>query len=157
MDCFFTIPSAIILEVSGLDAPRYLNARLTNDIKKLLKPDRALVAAALTPQGRTQGLFLVSGDVGSKVLLACDGGLKEEVVEAFKKYIVADRVQVVDKSQELSLIHVIGPKAINAALAEIGVRQKLQEFQVLVAGDTRILGACVAVTSALMSYYPMRI
>ena len=141
MDCFFTLPSAIILKVSGPDAPRYLNARLTNDIRKLLKPDRALLAAALTPQGRTQGLFVISGDVSSEVLLASDDGIKDDVIAAFRKYIVADRVQVADQSQDLSLMHVIGPAAIHAALFEIGVdHSKFQEFEVLDAGPTRIIG-----------------
>jgi folate-binding protein YgfZ len=131
MDCFFTVPSAIVLEVSGRDAARYLNARLTNDIKKLLSPDKAVLAAALTPQGRTQALFLVSGDLGSIVTLVCDAGDGQEVVAAFKKYIVADRVDVTDRSSDISIVHLIGRDTIDRALLDLGITQsELLEFQV---------------------------
>lgn len=96
--------SAIIFEVKGKDSQRYLNARLTNDARKI-SPTQACMAAALTPQGRTQGLFTVVSIEPSKYILACDGGDKETVLAAFKKYLVADRVEVLDLSQDHQLVH----------------------------------------------------
>ncbi len=99
--------NATVLEVSGRDAQRYLNARLSNDIKKLA-PGAGCLAAALTPQGRTQALFAVYRLDAERTLLQCDGGEREMVIAAFKKYLVADQVKVLDRSDELGVAHLSG-------------------------------------------------
>ena len=103
----FVVPSTIVLEVKGRDAIRYLNARLTNDIKNLPIGDTCL-AAALTPQGKTEGLFSVTKLSDERAILVCDGGDRNQVISAFKRYLVADRVEVSDISSETTLLHFIG-------------------------------------------------
>lgn len=108
---FFQISKAIVFEVSGGDVVRYCNARLTNNIK--LQPlNTVLLAAQLTPQGKTEGLFRVYRTDAERFILECDGGEVATILAAFKKYIVADRVSVVDRSSELRVLHLL-PKAIN--------------------------------------------
>jgi folate-binding protein YgfZ len=115
---FFSITTALVFRVEGRDATRYLNARLSNDIKSL-SPGDTCRAAMLTAQGRTQGLFRVLALPDAAYLLVCDGGDKDQVTAALKKFIVADRVTVKDLSTELTAMHVIGDLPETSAYAPL--------------------------------------
>ncbi|HMO01820.1 MAG TPA: hypothetical protein PKD37_02165 [Oligoflexia bacterium] len=91
--------------VIGKDAERYLNARLTNNIK-LLKTGDYCLAAALSAQGRTEGLFVVVRQE-DKFIVYTVGGEKEKTFASLRKFVVADRVEFFDKSAEHRLFHVI--------------------------------------------------
>lgn len=113
---YFTFPDPIIISVCGVDSPRYLNARLSNDIK-LLAPERAIQSAILTPQGKTEGFFnIIKTD--DLFYLYCTGGDFESVVSAFKRFIVADRVSVAAVS-DFELLHIDCPTS--EACAEPGI------------------------------------
>jgi len=101
---FHQFTSALFFYARGPDTRRYLNSRLTNDIKNL-KESSACIAAALTPQGRTQGLFLVVARANDEFLLICNGGASSDVLSALKKYIVADRVEISEVTGEYALVH----------------------------------------------------
>lgn len=111
------LPSAIVLKVSGKDARRYLNSRLSNDLRAA-QPGDAVRAAALTAQGRVEGLFTVFVQPSDTFYLACDAGPREEVVAAFKRFIVADRVTVEDLSAQACLVHIAAEKSHIAALLQ---------------------------------------
>ena len=130
------IDTASIIEVSGRHAVRYLNNRLTNDIKRFM--DRApaqavaetsdlpnLRAAALSAQGRVEGLFTlllgVQRPVGSAtpggILLVCDSGAgSEEFVESLGRYKVADDVHFT-VCAELTLVHSSSPDVFSVGCA----------------------------------------
>lgn len=99
---YYHIPHATILKVTGKDSPRYLQSRLTNNIK-LLTVGKRCFAAQLTPQGKTQGILSVFRADETCFILTCDQGNREDIIAAFKKYIVADRVIVEDCSVEGAL------------------------------------------------------
>lgn len=101
---YYHFKDAIILHVSGKDSQRYLNARLTNDIK-ILKTGESCFAAALNPQGKTEGIFRVVKDKEDSFYLFCDAGNSEEVIASFKRYLVADRVIVNNVSDQFRLLH----------------------------------------------------
>lgn len=122
---FFFICEASILRVTGKDSPRYLNARLTNDIKTL-HIGGACFAAALTPQGRTQGFFNILKLDEFEFMLICDGGDRDTVIAALRKYIVADRVSVEDSSSHLSLLHVASNLPPDTLSAEVSAALKEQ-------------------------------
>ncbi len=103
---FFPINSPIVFEVTGQDAARYMNARLTQDIKGL-PIGRGAYGAALTPQGKTQALFSIYRAEEQRFFLTADGGDREKVYAAFRKYIVADRVNVFDHSANAALYHIL--------------------------------------------------
>lgn len=102
------LPNAIILLVSGRDAPRYLDARLSNSIRTLA-PHEGCLAACLTPQARTQGVFWVYRLQQEQFLLLCDGGTREVVISELKRFIVADRVTVEDLSDSFRITHAYFP------------------------------------------------
>jgi folate-binding protein YgfZ len=100
----YKFPNPTILEVSGPHATRYLTARLTNDIRFNVGQSR--LAAILTPQGKTEGIFLVIKNGADSYLLVSDSGDNAEVVSALKRYIVADRVEVKDLSTTHEAFHI---------------------------------------------------
>ena len=107
---YFQLPNALTFFVEGRDATRYLNARLTNDIKSL-SPGSTCLAGMLTAQGRTQGLFRVLA-LPEGFLLVSDAGDSSLITAALKKFIVADRVTVTEQSAERTVIHLIGNDSI---------------------------------------------
>ena len=116
------ISSPVILQVSGRDATRYLNARLTNDIRTLPECGGCR-AIALTPQGAIQALFVVLRISGNEpqertYLLLCDGGARSDVIAALKRFMVADRVDVVDRSDDFRVIHLTS-SALPQSLLEL--------------------------------------
>jgi folate-binding protein YgfZ len=90
---YYTLPRSFIFCAEGKDATRYLHNRLTNDIKKL-PVGYSCLAAALTPQGKTEGFFTCLREAESSYLLQCDGGNCDTVQSALRRYIVADRVSI---------------------------------------------------------------
>jgi folate-binding protein YgfZ len=99
---FYNFTSPLILKVEGKDTVRYLNARLTYNIKKLSHQ-----RGALDPKGRTEGLFTVlqTPEAENTFYLVSLGGEVQEVLTAFKRYLVADRVTVTDCSQDFLYFH----------------------------------------------------
>ena len=107
MKFVYQIKDPLVLEISGRDAPRYLHNRLSNQIKEL-PVGRWTYAAALSPQGKTEGFFKIFRDVGTspsgeRFIVVCDGGEHAEVTAALLRYKVADRVEVKDISQSAFL------------------------------------------------------
>lgn len=145
MVAFFQIPKALVFQIGGLHAERYLQARLTNDIKRLGVGSGCL-AAALTPQGRTQGLFRVGRVSADSFLLTCDGGNSDAVLPALKKYIAADRLTVDDRSSELFVLHILGSidgveRLLSAALRLPSVVMPAHELSVQPCADGYIQAA----------------
>lgn len=111
------LESAVCFTVSGRDARRYLHNRLSNDIRGL-PPGGALQAAALSAQGRVEGLFSVQCLTNERFVLVADGGDAQLLHAAVSKFIVADRVVVENITSSVRILHVgldaseIAPHAI---------------------------------------------
>ncbi len=97
------IEDTFLLRASGRDVNRYLQARLTNDLKKLEGDESSLLAAILDPQGKTEGVFTVAKD-GKDFLLLADGGKPDEVLAGLLRFKVADQVDVVIE-EEVAVFH----------------------------------------------------
>lgn len=85
-----------LLDIQGKDSKRYLNSRLTNDINKLIGCQPSFM---LSPQGKIEGQFYVYAFNDGYLLFAV--GEQEQILQSFKKYLVADRVTV--KKLDLNL------------------------------------------------------
>jgi len=104
---WFPFREAVAFRVSGKDARRYLNSRLSNDLRSL-RDGESLVAAALTAQGRVEALFSVFGSADDVFYLVSDGGDRQAVLGALTRCIVADRVSVEDISTSIAYLHMSG-------------------------------------------------
>lgn len=91
-------------EVRGKDAVRYLNSRLTRDTRNMQLGESAR-AAALTAQGRVEGVFTVLCTAPAEFLLICDGGSEVDLLTVLKRYIVADRVTIEPQIKPSCIIH----------------------------------------------------
>ena len=105
---FYELKNATIFSVTGKDSLRYLQSRLTADIKRL-SIGQSCLAAQLNANGKCQGLFSVFKISDTEFFLASDLGDSNQLLEAFKKYIVADRVTVssLPDRLEASFFHVL--------------------------------------------------
>jgi len=66
------------------------------------------VAGALSPQGRVEGLYTVYVRGDNLFYLVSDGGERQPLFAALGRYIVADRVSIIDCSSEALVGHIAG-------------------------------------------------
>ena len=117
----FELDNAAVFRISGIDAERYLQGRITQDVKKLT-PGEGAQSLLLSPQGKVRGLFTLLRNEDS-FLLILDRGLEKEhaaeFVESLLMFKVADQLEVENLSSSLSLISVQGQECRDA-LARTG-------------------------------------
>jgi folate-binding protein YgfZ len=124
-----TLAGSVVLKVSGKDSRRYLNNRLSNDLRSL-SPGASIAAAALTPQGKVEGLFTVLCEADDLFYLICDGGVRQAIFAAVGRYVVADRVSIEDLSLSAVVTHVSGPEAdLRAEIETLGAQVTSRVFQ----------------------------
>ena len=118
---WFPIDSAVTFKVSGKDSIRYLHNRLSNDIRALGVGASGL-AAALSAQGRVEGLFSVSRIGESEFLLSSDGGDATKLSEIIRRFVVADRVTFEDITKDLAVVHIaVSRDDLYPKLKDLGV------------------------------------
>src|SRR5262245_46681629 len=98
-----------LLQVTGPDRLSFLQGMLSNDLRDL-KPFTGQYATLLTQQGK------VIADV--RVLCAMNSfyldfleALKEKIVAHLNRYLVADEVEIADRSSDYAALSVQGPQA----------------------------------------------
>ncbi|RMG45454.1 MAG: hypothetical protein D6719_00290, partial [Candidatus Dadabacteria bacterium] len=96
---------AVIFKVSGRDAARYINSRLTNDLN-LLQDNKGQRSAALSPQGKVEGVFEIFKINADEFLLVADKGPADRLLDVFLRFKVADMVDVSDCSSDFVLVHI---------------------------------------------------
>jgi len=111
----FFSPTTTILSVTGKHSERYLQARLSNDVR-LCSPHRAILAAALTPQGRTEAFGALWRDSSGAFHLVLEGADREALTTAITRFKVAEQVEFTPS--DLRVLHVAGEGA-EAALKEV--------------------------------------
>jgi folate-binding protein YgfZ len=100
-------PAPVVFKVSGKDARRYLNNRLSNDLRTVAA-GATLLAGALTPQGRVEGLYTIFVESQETFYLVATGGERQPLFASLSRYIVADRVSIVDCSSDVVVGHLGG-------------------------------------------------
>lgn len=104
---YYRFPETLLFKFSGPHAERYLQARLSNDVKNAGQ-SRAIQAAALTAQGKVEALVRVWKDQDA-FLLCCDGGDRAEIHSALLRFKVADQLECVDLSDEFFHLYLDSP------------------------------------------------
>ena len=104
MNGYYQFISPVIFLVSGRDSKRYLQARLSNDITNLNILD-SVNAGCLSPQGKTESILKVTKLDDNKYLLVCLSGKSDQVISTLKKFLVADRVDITDLTQDYNLYY----------------------------------------------------
>ncbi len=105
----FDHPNRGVIEVRGADHIQFLHNVLSNDIKSL-SPGKGIPACLLNAQAK----IVANPNVlcfKNFLWLALDYVLKDKLIDALAKLIIMEQVELIDRSDELKLISVHGPKA----------------------------------------------
>ena len=98
-----------LLQFTGPDRLSFLQGMLSNDLR-VLKPFDGQYATILTQQGKVVADVRVLCSLNS-FYLDCWENLKEKVVEHLNRYLVADDVEIADRSEEYTCISLQGPNS----------------------------------------------
>ena len=98
-----------LLQLTGPDRLSFLQGMLSNDLR-VLKPFTGQYAALLTQQGKVIADVRVLCAMNSFYLDFFDN-LKEKILAHLNRYLVADEVEIVDRSIEYATLSIQGPKS----------------------------------------------
>ncbi len=98
-----------LLQFTGPDRVSFLQGMLSNDVKAL-KPFAGQYTALLTQQGKVIADARVLCSLNS-IYLDCWDTLKSKVIEHLNHYLVADEVEIADRSADYGMLSLQGPKA----------------------------------------------
>jgi folate-binding protein YgfZ len=122
----------------GRDRTRFLHNITSNDVKRLA-PGTGCYAFLLSPQGRIQAdLFLLCFE--DRFLIGAEPELRDRVLQHFRRYIIADQVELEDVTGESAELAVEGPDAL-AALQRLGAPAPQTEFSHAQWGDVLVVNA----------------
>ena len=108
------------IEVKGFDARKFLNSILTNNIQTL-QGKTGCYACICTPKGKiVADLFCYT--CGNYFGIDCSAALKPILLETLKRYIIFQKVDLIDQSEKWGAVAVVGPKA------EAFLKNKLQKL-----------------------------
>jgi folate-binding protein YgfZ len=91
-----------VLEFSGADAVRFLNGQVTQDVRKVMGTGLILPSCVTDAKGKLQfRVWITEGNEGV-VLVFCREGEAENLEARLTRYLIADDVEVKDRSGEIS-------------------------------------------------------
>jgi folate-binding protein YgfZ len=127
----YDLGSRAKIVLTGSDRMRWLNGMVTNNIRDL-EVNRGVYAFLLNPQGRILG-DLYAYNRGESLLVDTDRSQLEKILATFDHYIIMDDVEVANRSDELTVVGLTGPKSrdiLKAAGVQIPELQLLQAFAI---------------------------
>jgi folate-binding protein YgfZ len=98
-----------IINLSGPDRLRYLNAIVSNDVKNL-KEGSGTLALLLNPQGRILAELEIYA-LKDRLLTLSHASLRQRTIETLDKYIIMDDVTLEDVTDKLGTLAIEGPQA----------------------------------------------
>src|SRR5207253_2672695 len=99
-----------IIRLTGGDRASWLQGMVTNDVQKLA-PGSGCYAAHLTPQGKIVAHMHILADADA-LWLSLERAAIPNLLSAFDKLLIMEDVQVMDVSNDYSVLAVLGPKAL---------------------------------------------
>jgi len=131
------------VRMTGEDRVTFLQGMVSNDIKAL-QPGDGCAAALLTEQGRIVADLRVYA-LDTCLLLDVDARIREKMVEALSRFIIADDVEMEDLSDQQTTFALQGPLAsevLTGAGASISLATEFQHCEAALSGvSVRIVRA----------------
>lgn len=110
-----------LLEFRGPDVLRFLNGQLSQDVRLVAGGENCLPSCVTDAKGRLQFRVWLSGTGDGGLWVDGPGGQAEELEARLTRYLIADEVEVFDRTGLWSLMHFTGvPEVVPA-----GVRARL--------------------------------
>ncbi|MBM3484959.1 MAG: folate-binding protein YgfZ [Alphaproteobacteria bacterium] len=103
---FVPLPARGLIQLSGSDARDFLQGLISNDIAKV-RPERAIYAALLSPQGKFLHDFIVAS-LGDVLVLDCERARLGDLGQRLAGYRLRARVELADASDDFRLVAVLG-------------------------------------------------
>ncbi len=92
-----------VLEFSGPDAVRFLNGQVTQDVRKVMSTGEVLPSCVTDAKGKLQfRVWIAESKEGGAVLVFCRGDMVGDLEARLTRYLIADDVEVRDRSGEVS-------------------------------------------------------
>jgi len=126
-----------LVEMTGADRQRFLNAYVTCDVKELA-PQAGVYGFVTSAKGRILADLTVLA-LEDRLLLQLPPGRGEEIVHHLRKYIIVDRVEI-NRCEDLLPFTLLGPTALQV-LQALGASDGLEvhDYQWLTGGETELL------------------
>jgi glycine cleavage system T protein len=106
---FIDLSHRALLQLTGADRVSFLQGMVSNDVKAL-KPGEGQYATILNQQGKVLGDARVLCSENSLYLDLWEI-IKDKIAEHLNRYLVADEVEIADRTNEYSIISLQGPQA----------------------------------------------
>jgi folate-binding protein YgfZ len=110
-------PAPAFIAVSGPEAADYLQGQLTNDVEAI-EPGTGRYAALLDRKGHLRADLRALRTAEEEFLLVAEGAVGPPLLKHLSTYKIGRDVEVADRSAELALISLIGPRAGELSGAE---------------------------------------
>ncbi|MBW2712415.1 MAG: aminomethyltransferase family protein [Deltaproteobacteria bacterium] len=126
----YPLPERGLLAVEGSDRVRWLNGMVTNDVRNLaINSERAGCHAMVLDR---KGAIVADVTIWAKedsLLLETDQAILGDLENHFRKFIIADDVQLISKTAELKRWSLEGPKSFELLAALLGEETTLTPWQ----------------------------
>jgi folate-binding protein YgfZ len=107
------LPNRGILKITGKDRGAFLQGLITNDVHKI-KPNQAIYAALLSPQGKFQyDFFIVACPEEEAWFVECDADRAEALLKRLSLYKLRCDVTIENRSDAFDVFVVWGSEALN--------------------------------------------
>ena len=132
------LSSRVQVRMTGEDRHSFLQGMLSNDVQSL-QPGQGCAATLLTEQGRIVADLHVYA-LDTSFLIDVDARIKDKMIEALDRFIIADDVEMENLSEQQSTLAVQGPLAsqvLEAAGATVTLENAFQHAETMLA-DTPV-------------------
>jgi len=124
----FDLSTRARIAVAGADRVRWLNGMISNKVRDLAA-GRGVYAFVLNPQGHILG-DLYAYNRGDSFLLETEQSQLEKLLNLFRRYIIMDKVELADISDELVALGITGGKSRSIMAAAGFELPELQPLEV---------------------------
>ena len=101
-----------VLAISGDDARTFLQGLISNDIDKV-RPDQAIYAALLTPQGKCLfDFFIVVSEADGRLLLDVEAERAPALAQRLTMYKLRAKVDIADVSADFGVVALLGASVL---------------------------------------------
>jgi folate-binding protein YgfZ len=111
---FAELPDRGVVRVAGNDARDFLQGLITNDVTHV-RPDHAVWAALLTPQGKYLHDFFII-EIAGALMLDCEAARADDLTTRLTRYKLRAAIEIENVSTEWAVATLMGSEADSGAL-----------------------------------------
>ena len=144
------------LLVRGPDAPRFLHGMVTNEIQQL-PVDSGTYTFLLNTQGHILAVARIFRLSGQSFMVDCEPQCRDAIWNALQKHIIADDVELEDRTEAIACLGIEGPCAREVLREAVGFdppHMRLLDYLELADETTRLAHASLSVEEGFWIWVP---